>query len=187
MVFKLCMMLAVGSLVSCSVDRLPARMSPPETVAKVDVARYSGKWFEVARLPMFFQRSCASSIADYSLQADGVIKVVNTCIRKDGTTRSITGSAVPVNDSASRLKVRFLGSWPASIIPVPDEGNYWILAVTPGYNQAIVGTPDRKSLWFLSRSPEISRATFDQLKGTAAAQGYDTTNLVVDSHTSITE
>lgn len=158
-----------------------------KTVAKVDVAKYSGKWYEVARLPKFFERRCVSATADYTRNDDGSLKVVNTCIRKNGSTKTITGSAVAADASASRLKVDFLDSWATKIIPVPDEGNYWILEVTPGYKQALVGTPDRKSLWMLSRSTEISRATFDQLKGTAAAQGFDTSKLMLDAHTRITE
>ncbi|MES2475728.1 MAG: lipocalin family protein [Verrucomicrobiota bacterium] len=187
MISKLTLSLAALSLVSCSVTQTPTGMAVPQTEAKVDVARYAGKWFEVARLPKWFQRRCVSATADYSVNPDGSIKVVNTCIRKDGSTKTITGSAVPVDASANRLKVDFMDSWATNFIPVPAEGNYWILEVTPGYQQAIVGTPDRSSLWFLSRSPEISRTTFEKLKATAAAQGYDTTKLIVDGHTRIIE
>ncbi len=162
-------------------------MSPLKTEAKVDLKRYSGKWFEVARLPQWFQRDCASATADYTPKPDGGIRVVNTCIKADGTERSITGSAVAVDEAANRLKVSFSDSWAARLIPIPDEGNYWIIQVTPGYRQALVGTPDRRSLWILSRSPEISRKTLEELKISAKNQGFDIAALVMDSHTRITD
>lgn len=185
MISKTHLLLPVLLLASCSVAKPPAGTAPLKPVTKVDVARYSGKWFELARFPQWFQRDCASATAEYSRNADGTIRVVNTCIRKDGTQRSITGSAVPVDAAANRLKVTFSESWAAKLVPVPDEGNYWIIAITPGYQQVIVGTPDRKSLWFLSRTKTISKERFEALKRSAESQGFDTGKLVVDAHTRI--
>lgn len=156
---------------------------PLKTVAKVDVSRYDGRWYEVARYPKWFQKDCTSATADYTRKADGSIKVVNTCIREDGTRRDIEGVAKPVDASANRLQVSFPGNWYSKLIPVPEEGNYWIIDVSPGYRQAIVGTPDRKSLWFLSRSPDLPKATFERMKATAKAQGFDPAKLVIDGHT----
>jgi apolipoprotein D and lipocalin family protein len=171
---------------SCSMAKPDAGAPLLKTVAAVDLERYSGKWFELARFPQWFQKDCASATADYSKNADGTIRVVNTCIRKDGTERSVTGIATPVDASANRLRVRFSEVWAAKLIPVPAEGNYWVIDITPGYQQAIVGTPDRKSLWFLSRSPTISTASFEKLKKTAESQGFDTGRLVIDAHTRLT-
>ncbi len=171
---------------SCSVTKPPAGIAPLKTVARVDVDRYAGKWFEVARFPQWFQKGCVSAIADYSKIPGGSIRVVNTCIRADGSQRSITGSAEPVDANANRLRVRFSESWIARFIPVPDEGNYWIIDVSPDYRQAIVGTPDRKFLWFLSRSPTISNATLNRMKTLAEQQGFNTNLLVIDQHTRLT-
>lgn len=187
MIRKTHLLLLAPLFASCSVTKLPVGSEPLKTVARVDMSHYSGKWFELARFPQWFQKDCASATAEYSRNSNGTIRVVNTCIRRDGTQRSITGSAVPVDDSANRLKVTFSDSWVAKAIPVPAEGNYWIIDVTPGYQQAIVGTPDRKSLWFLSRTKAISKARFEVLKKSAASQGFDTDKLVIDAHTQISE
>jgi apolipoprotein D and lipocalin family protein len=173
-------------LSSCSVTHSPAGLAPLKTASRVDVGRYAGKWFEVARFPQWFEKGCVSATADYSKLPDGSIRVVNTCIRADGTRRTITGTAEPVDASASRLRVHFTDSALARLIPVPDEGNYWIIDVSPGYQQAIVGTPDRKFLWFLSRSPIIPNKTLNQMKTLAERQGFDINHLVLDQHTRLT-
>jgi len=172
-------------LASCSIGTDGSNSKPLRTEATVDVDRYAGKWYEVARYPKWFQRGCESATADYSQLPDGSIQVLNSCIRKDGTARSITGVAKPVDSKANRLEVSFPGKWYSSLIAVSKEGNYWIIDVTPGYRQAIVGTPDRKSLWFLSRSPLIPEDDFEQMKATALREGFDPSKLVIDAHTRI--
>ncbi|MEO8616898.1 MAG: lipocalin family protein [Luteolibacter sp.] len=163
-----------------------AAFPPLKTVDRVDVGRYLGKWYEVARFPKWFQRGCVSATARYSNLPDGSIRVVNNCIHYDGTQRAITGTAKPVDASANRLRVRFSKSWIGRLIPVSKEGNYWIIDISPDYRDAIVGTPDRNFLWFLSRSPSLSLAAFNRMKSIAQAQGFDTKRLVIDQHTSLT-
>ncbi|WP_338285103.1 lipocalin family protein [Luteolibacter sp. LG18] len=173
---------------ACMVPADPApKMDRPQlkTAAQVDVKRYAGKWYEVARYPQWLQKDCASAAAEYSLNADGSITVLNTCIRADGSKRSVEGSAVPVDGTNSRLKVRFAKTWYAAAIPVPKEGNYWVIDLTPDYRHAIVGTPDRRTLWFLSRSPSLSKAEFARMKKVAREQGFDPGRLVIDAHTRI--
>ncbi len=183
---RILLLLPLVLLSSCAVTKRSSGTGPLNTEDKVDVRKYSGKWYEIARFPNIFQRGCVSATAEYSVKPDGSIRVVNTCIRADGSTRSITGSARPVDASANRLKVTFSDSLYAKFIPVPDEGNYWIIHVGQGYRHAIVGTPDRKSLWLLSRSSSISSGEIERLKRIAADEGFDIGKLVVDSHTDIT-
>lgn len=158
---------------------------PLATEERVEVNRYTGKWYEIARYPKWFQRGCESATAEYSKNPDGSIRVLNTCIRKDGSTRSIEGLAKPVDASESRLQVSFPGNWYSKLIPVPKDGNYWIIDVSSDYRQAIVGTPDRKSLWFLSRSSSIPSRDFERMKTTAARQGFDLSKLKMDAHTKV--
>jgi apolipoprotein D and lipocalin family protein len=172
-------------LVSCASSIQTGRTLPLKTAGKVDLSRYSGTWYEIARYPQWFQRDCSSATAEYSTKPDGSIRVVNTCIREDGTRRSIEGSALPVDSSNNRLQVRFANRWYARLIPIPEEGNYWMIDLTPDYRHVIVGTPDRKSLWFLSRSTTIRRTEFERQKKIAREQGFDPRKLVVDGHTQI--
>lgn len=157
--------------------------APLQTVPSVNLARYQGKWFELARYPQWFQRDCVSAMAEYSRNADGSIRVLNTCIKADGSQRSVTGSATPVDAANNRLKVRFTQHWLGRLIPVPEEGNYWIIYLSEDYRQAVVGTPDRKALWFLSRSPHISEKTFNHMEAIATKQGFNTKQLIIDKHT----
>lgn len=179
----LAVLIASPFFVSCASSPSAA----PRTEAKVEVNRFTGKWYEIARYPKWFQKGCVSATAEYTKNDGGSIRVLNTCIRGDGSLRAIEGLADPVDGSASRLRVSFPGNWYSKLMPVPEEGNYWIIDVSADYRHAIVGTPDRKSLWFLSRSPSIPRREFDRMKSTAEGQSFDTGKLRVDGHTRMVE
>lgn len=156
-----------------------ARTSRPlPTAAKVDLARYAGRWFEIARLPNRFQRDDARATAEYTVQPDGSVKVLNTELRPDGRSKSIEGRAVAVAGSGNaRLRVKFRGL--AALAPAPAEGNYWIIHLEPDYSAALVGTPDRKFLWLLARSPNLAPGTQARLTAHAAALGYPVEKLLV--------
>jgi apolipoprotein D and lipocalin family protein len=161
------------SISSCSNPSRP----PLKTEAKVDISRYTGQWYEQFRLPNSFQKEGATAEARYTLQADGTVQVVNTETRRDNQRKSVTGTATVVPDGRnSRLQVRFQGL--ASLVPVPEEGNYWIIKLAPDYSMALVGTPDRKFLWLLSRKPKISAEVRTAYEKEAQRQGFDTSKLV---------
>lgn len=148
-------------------------------VAEVDLERYSGRWHEVARLPNRFQDDCAAeTTAEYTLLANGEIRVVNSCLKPDGTTMRAEGRA-RLRDRAglaSQLKVRFAPRI-LSFLPMV-WGDYWILDLTEDYDAALVGEPGREYLWLLSRSPELDPSTRERLLRTAAAQGFDLSRLI---------
>lgn len=156
----------------------PAKPSAPlPVVAKVDLNRYAGSWHEVSRLPNFFQKSCVRSMAEYTPLPDGTVRVRNTCYKAKGRTSGITGTAVPVEGSGNaKLKVKFGGF--AALAPVPEEGNYWIIALDPQYRWAMVGTPDRKYLWILARQPSLPFEVYRKLKQQAKELGFDTGKLL---------
>ena len=137
-------------------------------VPKVDLARYAGKWYEIAKYPNRFQRGCAGATAEYILAPDGKsVEVVNRCMQEGpgGTERSVRGKARVVDpDTNAKLSVTFF--WPFS-------GDYWILALGPEYEYAVVGTPDRKYLWFLARTPTIEDGLYARLVEEARRQGFD--------------
>ena len=149
---------------------------PVRPLAEVDLARYAGRWYEVARFPNRFQAKCvAETTADYGRLADGRIRVVNACRTADGSIARVEGRA-RVAGRTSTLKVRFA---PAFLSFLPFVwGDYWILDLTPDYSAALVGSPDRKYLWILARTPTLDEATYARLVAAAATQGFDVARLV---------
>jgi apolipoprotein D and lipocalin family protein len=148
-----------------------AEKTPPATVEHVDVHRYSGVWYEIARYPNFFQRNCvADTTASYSLRTDGRIEVLNTCRTKNGQSDTVRGYAKVVDPRTNaKLKVTFF--WPFS-------GDYWIIGLDPDYRFAVVGDPQRKYLWILSRKPRLDDATYAQIAALARDAGYDPARLI---------
>lgn len=165
------------ALASCSAP--DDRATPPQTAAKVDLERYTGRWHEIARLPAPFQKDNEQAIADYGRNADGTVSVHNIAVRPDGSQYGIKGCARVLNPPENtKLAVRF-NTWFGPLIPVPDEGNYWILHVDGNYQEAIVGTPDRGFLWLLARTPRLSETRYKALVGKARDAGFDVTRLVI--------
>lgn len=148
-------------------------------VAEVDLQRYSGRWHEVARLPNRFQDACAGeTTADYTVLANGEVRVVNSCRKADGTTMRAEGRARLRNRSgpASQLKVRFAPRI-LSFLPMV-WGDYWILDLTENYDAALVGEPGHDYLWLLSRTPDLDPLTRERLLRIADAQGFDVSRLI---------
>lgn len=173
--------LLLALLPSCQTPPPPTGGHPAlRTVKRVDLKKYSGLWHEVARLPQFYEKDCLRATAQYTPNADGSLKVLNTCYKRRGKVTDIEGTATAVPGSRNtRLKVKFGGF--AALAPVPDEGNYWIIGLDPKYQWAMVGTPDRKSLWFLSRMAALPWPTYQMLKERARELGFDTTKLLPEA------
>lgn len=147
-----------------------------QTVPSVDLTRYMGTWYEIARLPMRHEPEDASGItASYSLQDDGKVRVCNR-MRHRGEIEESIGEATAVDDSGSRLEVSFL---PQGLRWIPfTKGDYWIIGLEPDYSAALVGSPDRKYLWLLARAPQLDPAVRDRHLATARAQGFDLGPLI---------
>ncbi|MGZ0655853.1 lipocalin family protein [Coraliomargarita sp. W4R53] len=155
---------------------------PPQTVAQVDLERYTGLWHELARLPVFFQKADELATAEYTLQADGSVGLINTAIKKDGSTRSVTGTAVPVvGSNNAKLKVSIDNFFAKIFGSPPDFGNYWILKLEADYSIALVGSPNRKTLWLLAKTSEITQAKFDSYVSYAQELGFETSDLIINN------
>ena len=156
-----------------------AMAAAPPTQDWVDLARYAGRWYEIARLPNRFQTQCASDVAaTYSLRADGRVSVVNECRRRDGQATRVEGLArrADAKGPASRLKVRFA---PAFLSFLPFVwGDYWILELDREYRWALVGDPSRKYLWILSRTPVMDQAAYGSPAPAATPLGSAPARLV---------
>jgi apolipoprotein D and lipocalin family protein len=150
-----------------------SQTKPLQVVPHVDVTKYLGKWYEIATIPMRFQKGCTGVTATYTLRPDGDIKVLNEC-RKDslnGKYKSITGKAWVVDATTNaKLKVRFF--WPFS-------GAYWIIELDSlNYQYAVVGHPNRGYLWILSRTPQMPDSLYnDLLQRLVNVHGYDISKL----------
>lgn len=157
---------------------------PLAVVPSVDLERYAGKWYEIARLPFRFEKNCASdTTATYTLRADNQIAVLNQCRQSNGELQSASGVArvADERDANSKLKVRFA---PAALSFLPFVwGDYWIIELGADYEYAIVGTPDRKYLWILSRAPQIDSALYAELLGKIRAHKFDAGKLIKTEQT----
>ena len=167
------------SACSTSTQNLP----PLEVVAKVDLQRYLGKWYEVARIEHWFQKGCVNSEANYSLRDDGDIKVVNRCIKKGSTNKEdkpkeATARAWVVDETTNaKLKVQF----PLREIKLGFlSGNYWIIDLDENYQYVMVGDPTRDYLWILSRSKIMAPETLSALITKAKNVGYDIDRIIYE-------
>ncbi len=152
---------------------------PLKVVPCVDLKRYAGKWYEVARLPNRFQNDCAGNVtATYTLLDDGELLVVNRCSKDDGSISQAEGRAKRASDEEplSKLKVRFA---PAFLSFLPFVwGDYWILELAPDYSHVVIGEPDRKYLWVLARTPSLKEDLLQEILSRVKEQGYDLTSLI---------
>ncbi|HEU5202362.1 MAG TPA: lipocalin family protein [Nitrospira sp.] len=148
------------------------------TVSSVDLARYAGTWYEIARLPMWFQRHCVDSKAIYTPRPDGAIGVHNECVTDSGGLAQANGVATVIDTTTNaRLTVVF-DNWFARLFGSSREGNYWILDLDPEYRTSLVGTPDHRFLWILSRSPHLDDATYQRLVDRGRALGFSVSDLI---------
>ena len=158
----------VSILLLAGCQRWDRPAAPPlEVVPSVDLSRYAGTWYEIAKYPNRFQRGCIGATAEYTLASDGKrVEVVNRCRDvESGKERSVRGTARVV-DPATNAKLSVTFFWPFS-------GDYWILALGEEYEYAVVGTPDRKYLWFLARTETIGDDLYGRLVDLARARGFD--------------
>lgn len=146
-----------------------------QPMPKVDSARYMGKWYEIARFPSRFERGCDGVTAEYALQKDGSVSVLNTCRKggPQGPASKAKAKAWSVHESGSRYEVSFFR---------PFKAPYWIIDLDPGYRWAAVGHPERKYLWILSREPSLPPETEAALLERLKALGYETGRLERPRH-----
>lgn len=166
----LAVLLAAGVAASARAGEAPDDPAPPTTVAHVDLSRYVGLWYEIAKIPNKFQKQCAKdATAEYELRDDGTIRVINRCIEHTGHRNEAKGVARIVDpETNAKLEVSFVSflGWR------PIWGDYWILGLDPGYRWAVIGTPSRKYGWVLARTPHLDEASLDEVFGILEREGY---------------
>ena len=146
--------------------------SPLSTVSHVDLNRYMGVWYEIARYPNSFQKGCVGSKATYTLLDDGKVSVLNECYDGSfsGKPRSAKGKAWVVDkETNAKLKVSFFWFF---------SGDYWIIDLGRDYEYAVIGHPKRKYLWILSRTKEMDEGVYEGILSLLHDKQYDTSKLI---------
>ncbi|MBK9731101.1 MAG: lipocalin family protein [Chitinophagaceae bacterium] len=142
-----------------------------QTVSKVDLDKYAGKWYEIASYPQRFQKGCHCTTAEYTLSDKGYVIVENRCNKDslNGKQSYIKGKAfVEKNSGNAKLKVQFF--WPL-------KGKYWIIDLADDYSYAVVSHPNRKYLWILSRTSKMSDEIYNQILLRLKEKQFDLTKL----------
>ena len=148
-----------------------------KTIPSLDVPRYLGTWYEIAKYPNWFQKKCASNTkAVYSARSDGTLKVLNSCKTAEGEISEAEGTARQIGTKDSpKLEVRFAPAW-LSFIPLV-WGDYWVIDLDPQYQVAVVSDPRREYLWILSRTPQLDKKVYDETLQRILDQQFDVRKL----------
>jgi len=149
--------------------------NPPETAPYVEVERYMGKWYEIAKYPVLFERGLVGVTAEYSLRDDGTVRVVNKGFRGDfnGRETSIEGKAVIADRTTNAKLTVWFGPIPLGFL----EPNYWIVGLGGDYDYAVVSDGCRGTLWILSRTPRMDPAKYNMIVSWLEDSGFDTSRL----------
>jgi apolipoprotein D and lipocalin family protein len=143
------------------------------TVTGVDLNKYIGKWYEIARFNHSFEKGLVGVTATYSLRPDGKIKVLNEGYKNtlDGKHKVAVGKAkIPDPKDLSKLKVSFFLNFYA---------DYLIMELDQvDYQYAMIGSNSDRFLWILSRTPVLPDATYKMLIGKAKKRGYAVDALI---------
>lgn len=149
------------------------------TIPALEVPRYMGTWYEIAKYPNAFQKKCVKDArADYAALADGTVQVTNRCTMDNGEVDQAVGSARQVGDARSpKLQVRFAPQW-LSFLPWV-WGDYWVIDLDPEYQLVAVSEPKREYLWVLARPPTVNLHAYEELVARLEKQGFDSRKIVL--------
>ena len=157
---------------------IPSSSGAVGPVSRVDLSRYAGIWFEIAKIPNRFQKQCArDTLAQYTLRPDGRIDVVNQCIKRNGSVDQARGIAKVVDaETGAKLKVSLVSllGWR------PFWGDYWIVGLDPNYRWAVVGAPNRKYGWILARSKTLDANSLETIGAIIERNGYQRGSFRMD-------
>lgn len=161
---KLIFVAMVALLSGC----LPTNLDPITTTSTtIDLNKYLGKWYQIAALPQLFSFNTKCVTAEYSLNNDGSVKVINKQVTQGGTLQTIEGRAtVEPNSGNAKLRVGFFGQ-------EPTESNYWIVEIDDDYSYAVISNPTKTTWWILCRTPQMDPTLVQEIKDRWAAFGIN--------------
>lgn len=172
---NLFIVLTAAVLLSFATDASAAnyrdRSVPMAVEGALDLNRYLGKWYEIARFPNRFERGCVGVTAEYSMRKDGDVRVLNTCFEGALNGKKTVADGTARVEGPGRLSVNFV-SW----LPFA-RGDYYVLYVAPDYSLAVVGNPKGTTGWILSRTPRISAKQRAKANSILAKNGYNVSKL----------
>ena len=165
-IFKLLMLVFPLFLFTACSSKNP----PLQTVEKVELEKYLGTWYEIARYEHFFEKDCKNVSANYSMMDEETIKVINRCTKiTTNEKKEAMGRAYAVDESNSKLKVSFFR---------PFYGDYWVLILDENYEYVVVGTPNRGYLWILARQKTISDEIKNSILEKLPSLGFDASKFI---------
>ena len=179
-----CVMATLFLGLACAAGFAQAQAPGPlNAIAALDVPRYMGTWYEIAKYPNWFQKKCLSDTsAQYRLQPGGTVQVINRCRKDGGDFEEAIGEARQTGaPTVPKLKVRFAPAW-LSFLPFV-WGDYWVIDLDEAYQLVAVSEPQREYLWVLSRTPTVNARDYEALLERLKAQGFDPQRLERTRHT----
>lgn len=176
MLVCLCSLPAIGRD-AAPVEKEPHANRALSTISALDVPRYMGTWFEIAKFPNSFQKKCTGSTkAEYSLKNDVMVQVINRCRLASGKISEAIGVARQIGPATSpKLQARFAPEW-LSFLPFV-WGDYWIIDLDERYQLVAVSEPKKEYLWILARTPKIDPIDYNNLLARLSKQGFDLRKL----------
>lgn len=157
-------------LFSLFIGGCSSKNPPLQTVNNVDIQKYKGTWYEIARFEHFFEKGCKNVTATYEIKEDGDLKVINRCTKIDtNEKKEATGVAYATDETNSKLKVSFFR---------PFYGDYYILDLASDYSYALVGNPNRELLWILSRTKTLDENIKNSILKKLPALGFDANKFI---------
>lgn len=136
-------------------------------VKELDLNRYLGRWYELARYDHSFERDMTNCIANYSIKEDGMIRVINSGMK--GNNHKMSEGKAKITETTGLLRVSFFG---------PFYSDYRVLMLSEDYTYALVGSSSDKYLWILSRMAQLPEADIKRLTNEAIRRGYDISKLI---------
>ncbi len=143
--------------------------APLPTVRHVDLQRYSGLWYEIARYENRFEAGCVGATAEYTVE-DGYVQVINRCYGADGKLSGQAEGKAYAEAGSENTKLRVTFFW-------PFYGDYWVIMLADDYRYSVVGDPQRKYLWILARDTVLSAKDRDAIFARLIEVGYDPSKL----------
>ena len=163
------LMMAAGA---ARAEKYRDRTVPMVAVRDLDISRYMGRWYEIARFPNRFEKGCVGVTADYALLDDGKVSVLNSC--RQGTLGG------PVRSATGKARIKGPGKLSVGFVPwLPFvRGDYWVLYVGPDFDLAVIGAPKGTTGWILARKPQIEPEDRARAEAVLRTNGYDIAKLV---------